>query len=126
MLSSAIIQPTLPATDLDRAKKFYEEKLGFSPSGKSDQETLEYQCGSGTSFIVYKRPAPPKAENTAAHFRVADLEAEVKELKGRGVVFEEYDYPQLKTVDSIATMGDVKGAWFKDSEGNIIGLTEVR
>ncbi len=126
MLTNAIVQPTLPATDLDRAKKFYEEKLGFRPSAiHEDEGALEYHCASGTGFIVYIRPDPPKAENTAAHFRVSDIEAEVKELKGRGVVFEEYNYPQLKTVDSIATMGPTKGAWFKDSEGNILGLTQT-
>lgn len=125
MLSNATVEPTLPATDLDRAKAFYQDKLGFVLKENNEAAgALTFACGNGTSLVVYKRGDPPKAENTAAHFRVGDLEAEVQALKGKGVVFEEYDYPSLKTVNSIATMGGVKGAWFKDSEGNILGMTE--
>lgn len=126
MLSTAKVEPTLPATDLDRAKDFYQNKLGLQlVEDNGEAGALTFAAGSGTSLVVYKRGDSPKAENTAAHFRVADIEAEVKDLKSRGIVFEEYDYPSLKTVDSIATMGGVKGAWFKDSEGNILGMTQA-
>ena len=126
MLSSATVEPTLPATDMQRAKDFYQNKLGLQLKESNDEaEALTFACGNGTSLVVYKRGAPPKAENTAAHFRVSGLEAEMQALRDKGVVFEEYDYPTLKTVNGVADMGGIKGAWFKDSEGNIIGLTEL-
>src|SRR6185369_12985853 len=102
MLSDAKVEPTLPATDIERAKDFYQNKLGLQLLENNEQAgALTFACGNGTSLVVYKRGDPPKAENTAAHFRVSDIQSEVQGLKGKGVIFEEYDYPQLKTVDSI-------------------------
>jgi len=125
MLGNATVEPTLPATDMERAKDFYQNKLGLALKESNEEAmAMTFAAGNGTSLVVYKRGDPPKAENTACHFRVSDLEAEVQALKGKGVVFQEYDFPGLKTVNSIATMGEIKGAWFKDSEGNIIGITE--
>jgi catechol 2,3-dioxygenase-like lactoylglutathione lyase family enzyme len=124
MLSNAKAAPTLPAVDIARARKFYEGKLGLKVLRQNDNE-LELEAGGGTSIYLYKRAAT-KADHTAFAFTVPDVEKEVKELKARGVVFEEYDLPGLKTVNSIATMDTEKAAWFKDTEGNIIGVGEFR
>ena len=106
MLTNAMVAPNLPAVDLQRARKFYEEKLGL--------------------MYVYQRAAT-KADHTVASFKVDNVEAEVKELKSKGVKFEDYDLPKMgiKTVNSIATMGNMKGAWFKDTEGNILSLVQM-
>ena len=82
-----------------------------------------YECGQGTALMIFETKTKP-GQDTAAGFMVTDLEAEMTDLKSRGVVFEEYDFPGLKTVNGVATMGDVKGAWFKDPDGNIIALTQ--
>jgi hypothetical protein len=84
-----------------------------------------YQAGENSRFTIYPTPNAGKAPQTVMGFNTPDVEAEVRELKARGVVFEEYDYPTLKTVNSIATMGEVKSAWFKDSEGNILGIAQI-
>jgi predicted enzyme related to lactoylglutathione lyase len=111
----------LPAEDLARAKGFYSEKIGFEfrelPTG------IMAMAGDGTGLFIYER-ARTKADHTVALFRVDDLSAAVEELRSRGVVFEEY--PDLGTVDGIATMPDgSKAAWFTDSEGNILNLVEM-
>ena len=84
-----------------------------------------YAAGEGSMFVVYERNDPPKAENTAMGYEVADVVAAVKWLKEKGVVFEEYDFPGLKTVDGIADVGGNKGAWFKDPDGNILAVSEA-
>ena len=84
-----------------------------------------FEAGEGSSLVIYQRSDPPKAENTAVGFFVDDVEATVQWLKDRGVVFEEYDFPGLKTVNSIATIDGTKGAWFKDPDGNILAVSSV-
>jgi catechol-2,3-dioxygenase len=121
MLSIAPAAATLPAVDLNRARKFYEGTLGLKV-GEADEHGIRIECGRGTQIYLYKR-GPTKADNTAVGFVVENLEQEVQELKQKGVVFEEYDFPGLKTVNSIATLGNEKAAWFKDTEGNIIGVS---
>jgi predicted enzyme related to lactoylglutathione lyase len=122
MLKNAPVSVVLPATDLERAKKFYTEKLGLTESASQEPGGAMFDCGEGSKLYVYKR-APVKVEHTQANFMVEDIEAEIKDLRGRGVVFEEYDFPGLKTVNGVATMGKgFKAAWFKDSEGNILAL----
>jgi len=122
MLANAKAIPTLPAVDLARARNFYEGKLGLKVLEQNDNE-LRLECGGGSEIYLYKR-APTKADHTAFAFQLTDLDKEVKELKGKGVVFEEYDLPGLKTVNSIATTGNERAAWFKDTEGNIIGVAQ--
>ena len=121
MLDRSAIRPTISVTDLQRAKKFYGETLGLRAEGEMDGH-ISYKAGDGTSLIVFARQNAPKAENTVASFAVENVEAVVKWLKGRGVVFEEYDTPGLKTAGGIATIGDTKGAWFKDPDGNILAV----
>jgi catechol 2,3-dioxygenase-like lactoylglutathione lyase family enzyme len=122
MLTNAPIATTLPVVDMERAREFYEEKLGLKPLQELP-ELMIYECGEGTKLGLYQRE-PTKADHTVASFMVEDVEAEVKELKQKGVPFEEYDTPTIKTVDSIATLGQNKVAWFKDTEGNILAITQ--
>ena len=123
MLSKAKAHPTLPVTDIERARKFYGETLELKLREELAPGHLLYDAGEGTFLVVYERPTPAKADSTAASFIVADVEATVKGLKDRGVEFEDYDFPGLQTVNSIATMGNVKGAWFKDPDDNILAVS---
>jgi catechol 2,3-dioxygenase-like lactoylglutathione lyase family enzyme len=124
MLGDRRAYATIPATDLDRAKRWYQEKLGLTPVREIPGAGAVYKTGEGTGFLLYPTPNAGKAPNTLMSFGANDIVADVAALKKRGVVFEEYDMPGLKTVDSIATLGDVRGAWFKDSEGNILAIGE--
>ena len=124
MLKNAPVKASLPAVDIGRAKTFYAEKLGLVPSSE-DAGGLLYECGDGTGLVVFSARAVASGKHTQANFQVADAAAEVIELKKRGVVFEEYDFPGLKTVDSIADLPNgARSAWFKDSEGNIIAVVQ--
>jgi catechol 2,3-dioxygenase-like lactoylglutathione lyase family enzyme len=124
MLSSAGVYPSIPVVDLKRARKFYEEKLGLKVIGEDPAPGITLQAGKGTRLYLYQRGAT-KADHTLANFIVKDVEAEVKQLKAKGVKFEEYDIPsmRIKTVNGIAAMDGFKGAWFKDTEGNILGIS---
>src|SRR3977135_151561 len=118
MLKKYPVYTTLPVTDFARARAFYKEKLGLTPT-EPDGDLFE--CGGGTAFIISSMGTKP-AGHTQMSFAVDDVEATVKQLKSKGFVCEEYDYPTLKTVNSIATRPDFKAAWFKDSEGNMLGI----
>ncbi len=122
MLAETRVIPTIPASDLERARRWYEEKLGLKPAAEAPFG-LTYRQAGGTLFILYPTENAGKAPNTLMGFTTSDVEGEVAALKKKGVKFEEYDLPGLKTVDSIATLGTMKGAWFKDSEGNILGVS---
>jgi predicted enzyme related to lactoylglutathione lyase len=108
---------------LGRAKKFYEETLGLKVV-EEREEGIEFACGSGTALGIYPSGSAGTNQATAAEFDVEDLDGEMKELKDRGVTFEEYDFPGLKTNNGIAQLGDSRGSWFKDTEGNILALVE--
>src|SRR5690349_20661455 len=114
MLGGRRVYATIPATDIDRAKRWYEEKLGLKPA-RENPAGIAYELGGGTGFFLYQTANAGKAANTLMSFQAEDIVADVRALKQRGVAFEEYDMPGLKTVDSIATLGDLRGAWFKDS-----------
>lgn len=124
MLGDYMVAPTLPVVDLERALRFYEEKLGLKVVQRDPSPGAMMQCGKGTMLYLYQRAAT-KADHTVAAFNVDNIESEVKELKAKGIVFEEYDMPGLKTVNSIATLGSMKSAWFKDTEGNILALSQM-
>ena len=121
-LDKATAHATIAVSDLDRAKKFYEETLGLK---KIDERSdgVRYQTGN-TWFLVYPSSFAGTAKSTYMSFEVADVEKAVKELRDRGVTFEEYDMPGLKTVNGIADIQGVKGAWFKDLDGNILAVGE--
>ncbi len=122
MLSGAKIHPTLPAVDLDRARKFYEGNLGLKVLREDPGPGILFGGETGQNLYVHQRGAT-KADHTVVAFEVADVEAEVRELKAKGVVFEVVDMPGVNTVNGITSMGPIKGAWFKDTEGNILGVT---
>ena len=116
------IAATLPAADIGRAKAFYREKLLLEPYQEDPDGSARYRVGE-TMLLVYQSEFAGTNQATAAGFVVADIEAAVADLKSRGVVFEDLDYGEAKTVDGILTMPTgTKGAWFKDSEANTVGL----
>jgi predicted enzyme related to lactoylglutathione lyase len=124
-LKNAAIVAALPITDMERAKRFYGETLELDLCEESEERgELLYEAGNGTHVLVYQRPTPTQADHTAMAFIVDDLEATMDQLRNKGIMFEEYDMPGLKTVDGVATVDGEKGAWFKDPEGNILGVTE--
>ena len=122
-LSISSVMPTIAVDDLDRAISFYSDKLGLTVRRlEGDMDSALVEVGDSGRLLLY--PSTYKrGETTYASFFVEDLEGTVRELRGRGVTFEDYDFPGLKTVDGIATLGDLKTSWFKDSEGNILAIS---
>jgi catechol 2,3-dioxygenase-like lactoylglutathione lyase family enzyme len=110
----------IAASDLARARAWYVEKLGLTPHRDYDGEFV-IRSGA-TRLSVYETPSAGSAQNTVAMWWVEDLRAEVAELRGRGVVFEDYDFGEARTVDGILEDEDGMTAWFKDSEGNVLAL----
>ena len=123
MLANLNVYATLPAADLERAKRFYAEKLGLTPEREA-AGGLFYRCGGDTEFFLFPSQGMASGSHTQAGWITDDIEAEVAALKARGLAFEEYDSPSLKTVNSIVITGPVKAAWFKDSEGNLLGFVQ--
>ena len=109
---------------MERAKRFYTEKLRLSVIQEAPGWIM-FGAGEGTAIFMYERPGGSKAEHTVAGFNVDGLEAEVAALRADGVDFEEYDLPDIKTVNGIVSRGEWRAAWFKDSEGNIISLAQM-
>ena len=124
MLSNAKVQPTLPVVDLARARRFYEETLGLKFLEEDPSPGIMFEAGAGSRLYIYQRAAT-KADHTAAAFQVDNVEAEVKVLKAKGVKFEDIDMPGIKTVNGVAEFGSIKSAWFKDTEGNILGIANM-
>ena len=123
MLQKSPMYSYIPAKDVQRARRFYEEKLGFEPK-EEIAGGVAYEFGKHTACFLYPTPNAGTSTASQAFWQVDDVEREVAELKKRGVVFEEYDTPEMKTVNSIFTGGGAKAAWFKDSEGNILAEIE--
>lgn len=130
MLNRSEVATRLPAQDLDRARRFYSEKLGLEPVEERPGGLL-YRCGAG-KFALFGSGGSASGEFTQMAFTVDDIEAVVDELRARGVEFEHVDVPGLRTVDGIATVegnypsvgtGE-RAAWFRDSEGNLLGIGE--
>ena len=124
-LGSAKVYPVLAVDDLDRAVSFYRDKLGLKV--EKDDSGPGYalvEAGEGSHVLLYKT-SYPRGENTVAAFEIEDVEGAVEELRQRGVRFEEYDFPGLKTVNGVATEpGGLKSAWLKDTEGNTIAISQ--
>ena len=121
MFESASAHATIAVTDIDRAKKFYGDVLGLrTKEERSDGVVYE---ASGTWFLVYPSQFAGTAQSTAMTFEVSDLEPVIDELVGRGITFEQYDFPGLKTDKrGIAEIQGERGAWFKDPDGNILAV----
>jgi catechol 2,3-dioxygenase-like lactoylglutathione lyase family enzyme len=124
LLVDGRVIPAIPIGDLDRAKKFYGEKLGLEPVYVDLPGSQLYKCGLGSYLVIYQQSGG-RPEQHVATFLVEEIENEVAALRQRGVRFEEYDLPVLKTVDGVATVGPIKGAWFKDPDGNVIGVVHL-
>ena len=122
-LADRAVTVMLPARDTSRAIQWYEDKLGLKADTIGDYGA-NYTLPSGTPMFLYESQFAGSAGNTLISVDSKDIKADMKELRGKGVKFEDYDLPDLKTVDGVAEFGTVKNAWFKDSEGNIIGLVE--
>ena len=120
MLAESLIVTTLVVTDLDVARRFYETQLGLRLLEETPS-SCRFGAGKGSQLTI-RRGQPSGGSHTVAHFEVDDLDAVVRDLLARGVVFEEYETP--RTVDFIARMGPTRGAWFKDPAGNVLGLRE--
>lgn len=126
MLNDSQIVAVLPAANIKETKKFYLDKLGLQavdvPTPGND---IFFKAGKGTYLYLYEREAGTKAEHTVANFLVKDIDKAVVELRGKGITFEQYDLPGLKTDErGIADLDGIKGAWFKDPEGNILAITK--
>ena len=128
MLRNGRVATRLPAQDLERAKAFYAEKLGLAPL-EEREGGVRYVCASG-EFALFESAGRASGDHTQMGWEVDDIEATVRELRARGVVFEEYDFPGLTTVNGIADIegnypskgSGERGAWFRDSEGNMLGI----
>ena len=123
MLTNAAIVPYIPVSNVARARKFYEGTLGLTPKEEYAGGVI-YECGNGSWVFMYPSPGAGTSKASTAFWAVDDVAAEVAELKARGVVFEEYDMPGITMVNSIATAGGAKTAWFKDTEGNILAVSQ--
>lgn len=124
MLTNAPVTTILPVMDMTRARDFYEKKLGLMPVGLKPDGKFVYACGGGAVIALFPKEGGTKADHTAVSFQVQDIGAVIKSLKTNGVVFEDYDYPGLRTVDHVCVLGAEKAAWFKDTEGNYLCIHE--
>jgi len=123
MLQNFPIYAYIPVKDVARARRFYEQQLGFKPSAEVAGGVV-YQCGDRTGSFLYPTPNAGTSKASQAFWQVSDIEREVAELKARGVEFEEYDMPGEKSPSGVVTAGGAKAAWFKDSEGNIMAIIQ--
>jgi catechol 2,3-dioxygenase-like lactoylglutathione lyase family enzyme len=123
MLTNASVTTMLPVVDMARARAFYEGCLGLHPGGFNLDGKFVYSVG-GSTLALFPKPEGTKADHTAISFKVADIGASIAELKQAGVVFEDYDFPGLKTIDNVCVLGAEKAAWFKDPEGNYLCIHE--
>ena len=125
MLSNSPIDVVLLAMDLVAAKDFYADKIGL-PALSESPAAVTFQCGGDTHLVVTKSSVGTRDEQTQATFRVADVRAEVSELRQRGVKIEDYDMPGLKTQDGIADIGFAWMAWFIDPGQNCLGMMQLK
>ena len=122
MLGSKDVVTTIPVKDLEKAKKFYSDTLGLTQLGGEEQDHVMYQAGS-SQVLVYESEYAGTNKATAATWPVGeDIEREVQTLKSKGVSFEHYDMPGTSVKGDLHVMGDMKAAWFKDPDGNILAL----
>ena len=123
MLQASPMYAYIPAKDIARARRFYEQKLGFRPS-KEVEGGVVYEFGDGTACFLYPTPNAGTSQASQAFWQVSDIEREVSDLKERGVEFEDYDVPGDKSPSGIVTAGGARAAWFKESEGNIMAIIQ--
>jgi catechol 2,3-dioxygenase-like lactoylglutathione lyase family enzyme len=122
MLGGTMVVATVPVTDLERARTFYGETLGLELLWENPA-SIRWQCGETSELSTFKRPSL-ETEHTLAHFEVADIDATVRDLESKGVEFIDYTEGPLVTTNHIAQLGEARGAWFHDPDGNTLGLRE--
>lgn len=119
------VSAVICSTDLERSQDFYETVVGLPLSRDTIKNHLVFECADGTTLLVYGRGAPSLADHTQVRFWTDDVDADVKALAQRGVVFDELDMGAIKTVDGVATVPGIgRSAWFKDPDGNTLALFE--
>ena len=117
------VSAVICSTDLERSQRFYEQQVGLTLSSETIKNHLLFECADGSTLLVYGRPGENKADHTQVRFWSDDVVADVGRLEAQGVTFEQYDFPTLKTVHSVATTPGIgTSAWFKDPDGNTIAL----
>ena len=124
MLQKYPVYAYIPARDLERARRFYEDKVGLKPT-QEIKGGVVYEFAGGTACFLYPTPNAGTSKASQAFWQVDDVEGEVAALKARGVIFENYDMPGEKSPSGVITAGGAKAAWFKDSEGNILAIIET-
>jgi predicted enzyme related to lactoylglutathione lyase len=124
LLTRASVTTILPVKDMKRAREFYEETLGLEPRGFAADGNYLFACGGDAQIALITKPEGTRAEHTALSFEVQGIEKVIEQLKARGVKFEDYDFPNLKTVNHVCVLGSDKAAWFKDTEGNYLCVHE--
>jgi catechol 2,3-dioxygenase-like lactoylglutathione lyase family enzyme len=123
MLGNLQVGASLAVKDMQRARQFYEQTLGLTPMQESDT-FLSYTCGNGTAFSIYPSAFAGTAQNTVMGWATDNFDAVIADLRARGVVFEDYDMPDIKTVNGVMEAEGARVAWFKDPDGNILSLNE--
>ena len=123
MIGKADARPMIAVSDLDRARKFYENTLGLKTKDEMGGELLSMKSGD-TLINVYRSEYAGTNKATALTFDVDDIDSEVRDLKDKGIFFEHYDMPDLKQRGDLYVGEGVKMAWFKDRDGNILSLVE--
>ena len=123
MIGDNRISAVLVSTDLEASQRFYQDTVGLTLSPETIKNHLIFDCGNGTSLLIYGRGNPNAADHTQVRFWSTDIAADVAELAERGVVFEEYDTETFKTIDHVVTSPGIgRSAWFKDPDGNTIAV----
>jgi catechol 2,3-dioxygenase-like lactoylglutathione lyase family enzyme len=123
VVSSDRVSAVLCSTDLERSREFYEKKVGLKLSPATIKNHLVFECGQGTTLLLYGRPAPNRADHTQVRFWSTDIVADVRELVARGVEFDVVEFGDLKMADHVLTSPGIgKSAWFKDPDGNTLAL----
>ena len=123
MLKDAPITAYIPVSDVARGRQFYEEKIGLRPKQENAEGVL-YECGNGALAFMYRSQGAGASKASTAFWTVKDVVAEMAALRGKGIAFEEYDMPGVKTVNGIATGCGNRTAWFKDADGNILAISQ--
>ena len=123
-LTDAKVGAAIAVSDMDRAKQFYEGKLGLSGGSDQGDGGHTYPCGEGSEIHIFPSPNAGKSDATLAGWAVDDVEATVEELSSSGVTFEQYAEPLNTDARGIAELPGGRGAWFKDPDGNVLGVFE--
>ena len=124
MLQDSPMYAYIPAKDVARARRFYEDKVGLRPKQEVAGGVV-YEFGKGTACFLYATPNAGTSRASQAFWQVDDVDAEMAALRARGVTFEKYDMPGEKSPSGAITAGGAKAAWFKDSEGNILAIIQM-